>query len=124
LDGIGTGLEKKLVPEKVPESVSEKFGTKKSLGIGLEKIWYRKKSRNRSRREFGTEKSPGTGLGENLVPKKDPEPVSLDFWVSSHTGHQGHKDKKLKDPGGLKPGHLEESQFKALNKSMSIFERI
>ena len=45
LDGIGTGLEKNLVPEKFPELVSEKFSTEKSLG---------------------------TGLGENLVPKKCP----------------------------------------------------
>ena len=32
----------KLVPEKVLERVSEKFGTEKSTGIGIENIWYRK----------------------------------------------------------------------------------
>ena len=72
--GIGTGIGKKLVPEKslgtgigknwyrkkVSEPVSEKIGTgkksrnryrknlvpEKSLGTGIGKIWYRKKSRN------------------------------------------------------------------------------
>ena len=78
LDGIGTGLEKNLVPEKVPESVSEKFSTEKSLGIGLEenlvpkkvsepvseRIWYRKKSRNRLGENLVPKKCPGTGLGQ------------------------------------------------------------
>ena len=42
--GIGTGIRKKLVPEKkISEPVSEKFGTGKSTGIGIEYIWYRKK---------------------------------------------------------------------------------
>ena len=71
LDGIGTGLEKKLVPEKVPESVSEKFGTEKSLGIGLEKNEYRK--------------SLGIGLEKIWYRKKVSESVSFRFWVSSHT---------------------------------------
>ena len=52
--------QKNLVPKRVSESVSKKYGTEKSLGIsieniwyrknlwiGLGKIWYRKKSRNR-----------------------------------------------------------------------------
>ena len=78
LDGIGTGLEKNLVPEKVPESVSEKFSTEKSLGTGLgenlvpkkvsepvsERIWYRKKSRNRLGENLVPKKCPGTGLGQ------------------------------------------------------------
>ena len=32
-----------MVPKKVSESVSKKFGTEKNLGISLGKIWYRKK---------------------------------------------------------------------------------
>ena len=52
LYGIGTGLEKNLVPEKVSEPVSKKISTKKSLKIGLEKFWYRQKSRNRSRKNL------------------------------------------------------------------------
>ena len=43
---------KNLVPKKVSEPVSKKFGTKKSLGTGLEKFWYRKKSRNRFRKNL------------------------------------------------------------------------
>ena len=52
--GIGTGIgknwyrkksrnryRKNLLPEKVSEPVSEKFGTGKSTGIGIGKIWYR-----------------------------------------------------------------------------------
>ena len=56
--GIGTGLEKKLVPKKVSEPVSKKMSTEK-------------KSRNQSRKI--------------LVPKKVSESVWFRFWVSSHT---------------------------------------
>ena len=49
---------KNLVPKKVPEPVSDFFGTEKSLGTGLGKFWYR---------------------------KKVSESVSFRFWVSSHT---------------------------------------
>ena len=94
LDGIGTGLEKNLVPEKVPESVSEKFSTEKSLGIGLEenlvpkkvsepvseRIWYRKKSRNRLGENLVPKKCPGTGLGQifGLVTHCHREPQSAE----------------------------------------------
>ena len=60
------------------------------------------RSQNQSPRKYGTEKSLGTGLGENLVPKKVPEPVSeriwyrkkspnrsrSDIWVPSHTEYK------------------------------------
>ena len=71
-DGIGTGLEKKLVPKKVSEPVSKKMSTEKSLGIGLEKFWYQKKSRNRYRK--------------NLVPKKVSESVSENFSTEKSLG--------------------------------------
>ena len=54
--GIGTGLEKKLVPKKVSEPVSKKMSTEKSLGIGLEEFWYRKKVSESVSKKFGTEK--------------------------------------------------------------------
>jgi len=57
-DGIGTNLEKNLVPKKVSEPVLKKMSTEKSLGTGLEKKW---------------------------VPKKVSESVSFRFWVSSLT---------------------------------------
>ena len=43
---LGTGIGKIWYRKKVPEPVSEKFGTGKSLGTGIGKIWYWKKSRS------------------------------------------------------------------------------
>ena len=45
---------KNLVPKKVLESVSKKFGTEKSLGIGNGKIWYRKEVSEPILENFGT----------------------------------------------------------------------
>ena len=55
-----------MVPEKVLEPVSVKFG------IG-------KKSRNRYRKNLVPKKSPGTGIGKNWYRKKVSEPVSEKF---------------------------------------------
>ena len=76
--GIGTGIgknwyrkksqnryRKNLVPEKVSEPVSEKFGTGKSLGAGISQIWYQKKSSELVSEKSGTEKSTGISI-ENI----------------------------------------------------------
>ena len=83
--GIRIGLEKYLVPKKVPESVSIFFGTEKSIGTGLEKNLVPKKVPEPVSDFFGTEKSLGTGLGKFWYRKKVSESVSFRFWVSSHT---------------------------------------
>ena len=46
-DGIGTGIGKYLVPTKISESVSKKFGTKKVSESVSKKFGTGKKSRNR-----------------------------------------------------------------------------
>ena len=124
-----------LVPKKVPESVSKKIGTEKSLGTGhrnilsqsrnfpvsrlsyltcsnllypfliftsqflvriLVSVWVlvsvSSRSQNQSPRKYGTEKSPGTGLGENLVPKKVPEPVSERIWYRKKSPNRSRSD--------------------------------
>ena len=55
--GIGTGIEKKLVPEK-------------SLGTGIRKIWYRKKVLEPVSEKFGTGKKSRNRYRKNLVPEK------------------------------------------------------
>ena len=71
---LGTGIGKIWYRKKVPEPVSEKFGTgkrsrnryrkklvpEKGLGTGIGKIWYRKKVSEPVSEKFGTGKSLGT----------------------------------------------------------------
>ena len=55
--GIGTGIGKKLVPEK-------------SLGTGIGKIWYRKKVLEPVSEKFSTGKKSRNRYRKNLVPEK------------------------------------------------------
>ena len=82
---MGTGTGNLLFFLVVSEPVSEKFGTKKSPGIGLEKNLVPKKVPEPVSKNFGTEKSIGTGLEKIWYRKKLLESVSFRFWVSSHT---------------------------------------
>ena len=83
---------KNLVPKKVSEPVSKKFGTEKSLGTGLEKFWYRKKSRNRSRKILVPKKNIETSLkifqniSVDLGPGLVPFPGFLQFFDGIGTG--------------------------------------
>ena len=55
-DGIGTGLEKKLVPKKVSEPVSKKMSTEKKSRNRSRKILVPKKVSESVSKKFGTEK--------------------------------------------------------------------
>ena len=94
LDGIGTGLEKNLVPEKFPELVSEKLSTEKSLGTGLGENLVPKKVSEPVSKNFCTAKSLGIGLEKIWYRKNVPEPVSVRFLVSSHTAKRATESQR------------------------------
>ena len=105
---LGTGIEKNwyrkksrnrsrnnLVPKKVSESVSKKFGTKKNIGTSLEIF-----------QNICVDLGPGlvlfpgflqffdaigTGLEENLVPKKVSEPVSKKMSTEKKTWNRSRR---------------------------------
>ena len=91
-DGIGTGLEKKLVPKKVSEPVSKKMSTEKKSRNRSRKILVpkkvsesvskkfgtEKKSRNRYRSDFGSRHTLVVAVTKLIVllARPDTEPVS------------------------------------------------
>ena len=83
---------KNLVPKKVSEPVSKKFGTEKSLGTGFEIFLVPKKSRNRSRKNLLQKKNIGTSLeifqniSVDLGPGLVPFPGFLQFFYGIGTG--------------------------------------
>ena len=112
-----------MVPKKVSEPVSKKFGTEKSLGTGLEKFWYRKKSRNRSRKSLVSKKNIGTNLkifqnisvdlGTGLVPF----PGFLQFFDGIGTGLEKKLvPKKVSEPVSKKMS----TEKKSRNRSRKI----